>query len=75
MTEPSWNIQEGKLPDDDGHWLIVSAKFRTDEDNAARMSIEHHYGHRPTQMDIQYLKDEILETMAETGIYSEATDD
>jgi hypothetical protein len=39
------------------------------------MSIVRHYGHRPTAMDAEYLKDEILETMAETGIYSEATDE
>jgi hypothetical protein len=75
MSEPSWKISQGELTDKDGYWLKVKAVFQGDGDSSARMSIVRHYGHQPTDIDTQYLKDEILDTMAETGVYSEATDE
>jgi len=75
MSEPSWQISQGELTDKDGYWLKVKALFQRGPDTSTRMSIVRHYGHRPTEMDAEYLRDEILETMAETGIYSEANDE
>jgi hypothetical protein len=75
MTEPSWKINQGELTDKDGYWLKVKAVFQCSPDSSTRMSIVQHYGYQPTDIDIQYHKDEILETMSETGIYSEATDE
>jgi len=75
MSEPSWQITQGELTDKDGYWLKVKALFQRGPDNSARMSIVRHYDHQPTDIDAQYLKDEILETMAETRIYSEDADE
>jgi len=75
MSDPTWKVSQGKLTYKDGYWLKVKAVFQRGPDTSTRMSIVRHYSHRPTDIDAQYLKDEILETMAETGIYSEATDE
>jgi hypothetical protein len=74
MSEPSWKISQGELTEKDGYWLKVEAVFQHEPDSSARMTILRHYDHQPTDIDTQYLKDEILETMAETGIYSGGKD-
>jgi hypothetical protein len=75
MTEILWNIDVEYHSEDDIYHMAVSALTGAETEYDAEITVHAEYGRQPTQMDAEYLKDEILETMSETGIYSEDTDD
>jgi len=75
MSEVEWYIQQGELPDEDGWVIEVTALLQQDAQSTIRVSVTERLNHQPGVLDAEYHKDEILEVLAEAGLYSGGNDE
>jgi hypothetical protein len=75
MTEILWNIDVEYYSEDDIYHMAVSALTGAETEYDTEITVHAEYGHQPTQMDAEYLKDEALEILFDAGLYSGGNDE